>query len=289
MHLIKRTTVMLAALATMPVFGQDIDAELLPEEEEPLRRYTVEVIVFRYAENVSVGTEVFLPDEPPPAEEPVLDEEGNPIDEELVDQLIEEVEEAIVEETVEEPELTEEELLEQARRYELVMLAEEELELLEFYEHIERLDVYEPLLHFGWTQPTLPLAETRSRVLEEFVTPPEGLSGEFSLYLERYLHLTVNLELDAEDTPVDTEVPEVEQEPVAWYDEAGYEIIEPQPVHYRIQEDRIFKNGDLRYFDHPRFGVLAKITRVEEEEEEPELDDTGEMLGDVDLAVEPGE
>ena len=34
------------------------------------------------------------------------------------------------------------------------------------------------------------------------------------------------------------------------------------------------KNGELRYFDHPKFGVLAKITRVEEPEAgelEPQL------------------
>jgi hypothetical protein len=50
------------------------------------------------------------------------------------------------------------------------------------------------------------------------------------------------------------------------------------PVRYRIDEDRIFRNGELRYFDHPKFGVLAKITRAED----VELQD-GEMLGDMEL------
>jgi hypothetical protein len=51
----------------------------------------------------------------------------------------------------------------------------------------------------------------------------------------------------------------------------------PAPVRYRIFEDRIFKSGDLRYFDHPKFGVLAKITRVEEPgDEEPEAALLGE-------------
>ena len=36
------------------------------------------------------------------------------------------------------------------------------------------------------------------------------------------------------------------------------------PPGYRIQENRILKNGELRYYDHPKFGVLAKVTRVEE-------------------------
>ena len=49
------------------------------------------------------------------------------------------------------------------------------------------------------------------------------------------------------------------------------------PVRYRIEEDRIFRNGELRYFDHPKFGVLAKITRVEEEESDPDADEFTDM------------
>ena len=41
---------------------------------------------------------------------------------------------------------------------------------------------------------------------------------------------------------------------------------ETRPIRYSISEDRIFRNGELRYYDHPRFGVLARITRFEEEE-----------------------
>jgi hypothetical protein len=44
---------------------------------------------------------------------------------------------------------------------------------------------------------------------------------------------------------------------------------ELQPVRFRIQENRILKNGELRYFDNPKFGILAKVTRVEESEPEP--------------------
>jgi hypothetical protein len=54
------------------------------------------------------------------------------------------------------------------------------------------------------------------------------------------------------------------------------------PVRFRIQENRILKNGELRYFDHPKFGVLAKVTRVEEPAEEDEnsvIDETGTLAG----------
>ncbi len=50
---------------------------------------------------------------------------------------------------------------------------------------------------------------------------------------------------------------------------------ELRPVRYRISEDRIFRSGELRYFDHPKFGVLARITRADVA---PATDQT-ELLG----------
>ena len=46
-------------------------------------------------------------------------------------------------------------------------------------------------------------------------------------------------------------------------------------VFYRISEDRILRNGETRYYDHPKFGLLARVTRVEEETQT----DQGELLG----------
>ncbi len=41
-------------------------------------------------------------------------------------------------------------------------------------------------------------------------------------------------------------------------------------VHYRIFDDRIMKSGDIRYFDHPKFGLVIKIVRFEKSEEDDE-------------------
>ncbi len=58
------------------------------------------------------------------------------------------------------------------------------------------------------------------------------------------------------------------------------ELLRPpiDSIHYRIFEDRIVKNGDIRYFDHPKFGVIAKDTRFEEPEEDEFIDDTDDLL-----------
>ncbi len=56
--------------------------------------------------------------------------------------------------------------------------------------------------------------------------------------------------------------------------EATGELVSP-PVYYRISEDRILRNGEVRYYDHPKFGLLAKVTRVEAEAPA----NPGELLG----------
>ena len=260
-------------LLFLPLMAASALAQDTLEEDKQLdlRRYTVEIIIFSYAQNVSTGSEIFPPDVPLDVE--IMDD--IPLGEELEDtSTLESIPEVAAEpEAVEDPED------ETPDKYELVMLAEEDFGLVETYEHLERLDAYEPLMHFGWTQPTYPDEEVEARPLSSFATPPNGLEGELTLYLSRYLHLAIKLQLDESfaDGPVEDDLESTtirssfEDEPVNY------------PVRYRIDEDRIFRNGELRYFDHPRFGVLAKITRVEEEDPDSDPDefaDDMEMLGD---------
>jgi len=255
--------------------AQDVssDLELLEEVEPELRRYTVEVIVFSYAEDVSVGTELFLPDviEPEPELPEILEDDSIPT---FTDKA-EEIAQAVLEAAAEEEET----------RFEMVLLMQDELTMIDTLDRLDRLDAYEPLLHIGWTQTALPEDETPSLDLREFGRPPEGLTGDFTLYLSRYLHLVVNLELDAPET--EDAVLQFGEEPMQRepYESDGYEyygrFLEPEPVYeplrFKINENRLFKNGEIRYYDHPKFGVVAKILRFEIEEED-NTDDTEFLL-----------
>jgi len=260
------TTILVMILISPMAAAQDVVAEETPE----IRRYTVEVIIFSYAEEVSVGTELFEPDEPPEEYSP-LPSEGEFVFED------QQPEPAPAEASVEPGE--------EPQGPEFILHIEDELTMTDILGRLERLDAYEPIMHFAWTQATYPQEETIAIELPALGEPPEGLTGSFTLYLSRYLHLVVDLTLDDPETPLD---PVAIEEPAFSYGDDrigfGYEDREMQPVRFRIQENRIFKNGDLRYFDHPKFGVLAKITRVEEEETdevEPEMlgDDPQELLG----------
>ena len=261
------TSVLLCATAG----AQDVssDLELLEEVEPELRRYTVEVIVFAYAEDVSVGTELFLPDviEPEPELPEVLEDET------------EEIAQAVLEAAAEDAAAEEE------TRFEMVLLMQDELTMTDTLDRLDSLDAYEPLLHIGWTQTALPEAETPRLDLREFGQPPAGLTGDFTLYLSRYLHLVVNLQLDApetEEATVHFGEEFLQDDP---YEIDGYEyygrVLEPEPMYeplrFQISENRLFKNGEIRYYDHPKFGVVAKILRFEIEEED-NTDDTEFLL-----------
>ena len=229
----KLTYSLLSLLLILPAVAQEPADDI---EEQEIRRYTVEVIVFKYAEDVSSGSEVFLGDKIEFDEDELETLELRPF--------------RSVGDFKPLPDI------------EFVLLEEEDYQLTEALGRLQRLDAYEPIMHFGWTQATWPEEQTKPLSLHRFAIPPADLHGSLTLYLSRFLHLVVDLQLDAPAaSPLD------------------YSTIQPQrgPIRYVINENRILKNGELRYYDHPKFGVLAKVTRVEEDEEEdPE---ESELLG----------
>ncbi len=229
-HRLQKLAVQILAVAIIAptlLLAQD---ELLDETPVPIKRYTVELVVFSYKENVAVGTELFPADQ--------------------IELPTEEIEAIVVEERV--------------RRHPdavgltALFLSEEEFTMHNVVEQLELLDAYDPIMHVGWTQAGFPQEDTDAMDLSVFGEPPVGLDGSFTLYLARYLHLVVDLSMDA---PV--EVIEIEFDDHSFY---ALEDTTPRdgPVRFRIQEDRIVKNGEIRYFDHPKFGVVAKVSRVEE-------------------------
>lgn len=227
--------------------GPADEAETATEDLEPVRRYTVEMIIFSYAEDVAVGSEVFVPEwiepeidlqatEPEPTDEPVAEDTEQP----------------------------------EAYRFEFQTLPDDELTMTDTLGRLERLDAYDPLMHFGWTQTTIAKEQTPTLPLARFAEPPAGLGGTLQLYLSRFLHLVVDVSLAAPEGSADEGARFGRFDaPVAVYSDErqveAYELGAYAPLRYSIFEDRIMKNGETRYYDHPKFGVITKVTRVEEE------------------------
>lgn len=230
------TTLFAALCSAPPAAAQD---EAVPAE---IPRYSVEIILFRYGAGVPAGNERFLPDKPVPlagidselqdGDMPVFgDRPGTPLPPGAAEPLIEDPQEPPFD-------------------IELAITPRGQLGLRDIYDKLQRLDAYEPLLWTGWTQLAVDAASAPEIPLQRLGTAPASFDGSLQLYLSRFLHLVVDLTM--------TEQPDGSRMGIANRDG------QPQPVRLRIKEDRIMKNGDLRYFDHPKFGLLAKVVRLEE-------------------------
>ena len=261
------------------------------DELETVRRYSVEIIVFSYSDRASSASEVFIPDPVEvPAEtsfemetETLVDGNGlstrmeEPVaapDSDLapVAQIDEEMVPAFGDflGDFEDQELIE---LIVSDRIDLQVMMPDELTMTGIHDKLLLLDAYEPVMWAGWTQIALPEAETPSIRLRRLGTLPLDFDGDLKLYLSRFLHLVIDVTMDGDaPAPIEAEIND-RYEPFesGYLDEYGYPIhasaVLP-PLHYRIAENRIVKNEDLRYFDHPKFGILAKIGRYEQPIEE---------------------
>lgn len=103
-------------------------------------------------------------------------------------------------------------------------------------ESLEKDGRYRVLAYAGWTQVPTARNETKPVRISGSQALPGELDGAVTFYVSRFLHLGVDLRLRASDSKED------------------------DPVFYRISESRRVKSQETQYFDHPRFGLLVRIT-----------------------------
>jgi len=100
---------------------------------------------------------------------------------------------------------------------------------------------YRILAHARWLQ-SLDAKDIAKpvRITSSNPVNPGELDGTVRFFMSRFLHLSVNLRF---------------RDPAS-ADPAA-------PVIYQINEQRRIKSLELNYFDHPRFGVLARVVPVD--------------------------
>jgi len=245
--------------------------------DDGMPRYTVELIVFTYGADDSSGSEIFVPDKPkiiPDTDESAGDlppAEFSDGREDSLEGLTPGTEQGDVVPQEAPP----------REQIQLHLLEPGQYTMDDIYRRLEQLDAYEPIMRMAWTQ-TTPTKEVSPAVhLRALGTPPVGLDGSVTLYRGRYLHLVVDLALDAEgerqalsatDRLVAYGDNRTGDDRVGDEDGAEFGGMPRLPVRYRIAEDRIMKTGEVRYYDHPRFGVIAKVTKPDDPDD---LDGTG--------------
>jgi hypothetical protein len=115
-------------------------------------------------------------------------------------------------------------------------LAPAKFKLTSIYDTLRRSRSYQPLAHFGWTQPGYPRNDAKLLTINSMVPAGSGVVGQVALTRGRYLHLTVDLVYDAPGA-------------------AG----EPSQ-RFVLRQSRRMRSNERHYLDSPRFGVIAIVT-----------------------------
>lgn len=129
------------------------------------------------------------------------------------------------------------------------------LNLKESVDRLRQTEGLEVVLHTGWIQPGLSKNEAKAvhiyEGMKRHAYPSQSreiplanndaprLDGTLRLILARYLHLESDL---------------------IWRDTASDE---EKPVLFHLKESRRMRSKDIHYLDHPRFGLVVRVTPLE--------------------------
>lgn len=119
------------------------------------------------------------------------------------------------------------------RRGDFVDLPASDYQLTGARNRLERLGAYRPLAHLAWTQPASGRADAIAFELPAEISSQTGLRGSVTLFKERFMHLAVDLEMAGNSGA-------------------------------KIQESRRLRGDQTQYFDHPRFGVIARVRLLDD-------------------------
>jgi hypothetical protein len=134
------------------------------------------------------------------------------------------------------------------------------------YKRIIRLDAYEPLMHLGWVQPARSTEAAKPYQITTQSGSPVELTGTVTLYKERYLHLALDLAL--ESTSGDEVSEPAADIPAERVFGLNTPVNEDKPTEHvsathKLQQSRRIRLSTTHYFDHPMFGVIATVNRIE--------------------------
>jgi hypothetical protein len=115
-------------------------------------------------------------------------------------------------------------------------LAAAKFKLSAIADTLRRSRNYQPLAHFGWTQPGYPRGDAKYLPINAMVPASSGLVGQVALSRGRYLHLTVDLVYHAPGAD----------------GAVGQRFV--------LRQSRRMRSNERHYIDSPRFGVIAIVS-----------------------------
>jgi hypothetical protein len=149
-----------------------------------------------------------------------------------------------------------------ARFPDFVPLEDRAMQLTREYGRLARNDAYQPLLHLGWVQPAKVATEAVPYRFSFQDPERNDLSGSITVYRERYLHLDLDLALSPARDEYGAGSNFYTRDTLRQMRIGGRRL-------HKLTQSRRVNAPSWHYFDHPLFGVIARVDKIVVETDEP--------------------
>ena len=139
------------------------------------------------------------------------------------------------------------------------MAPRESWTLENIYNRLDRIKVYQPIIWNGWYQSLNKEDSSQIVSIRRLKNTLGLLEGNLRLYESKRgkLRLALDMSMLEENTyqPESKEISNLENT------NTSLESI-TELIRYPFSDDKEMKIDELRYFDHPKFGIIAKVTKI---------------------------
>ncbi len=170
--------------------------------------------------------------------------------------------------------IDDEQFASQANGFEL--LSNDQLQLTEQRNRLQRHAAFKPLLHLAWRMPVQ--SKSSARPIHLFggknYAGKWAIDGNFEIYLNRYLFIDSQLLIRQQSTtlvsaPQQPEFEVVDSENDVQVIKADESVFEPPQVNKQkiinealFAQTRRLRSGEIHYFDHPLMGIIVQIRKI---------------------------
>ena len=214
----------------------------------------IELIVFKYLDETSIGTEIF--------ERKVISNyervgDQNSIDTTITSQSI--LKDNSIIEVLEKINAIQLNEIPTDKNILFKLAPRESWTLENIYNRLDRIKVYQPIIWNGWYQSLNKEDSSQIVSIRRLKNTLGLLEGNLRLYESKRgkLRLALDMSMLEENTyqPESKEISNLENT------NTSLESI-TELIRYPFSDDKEMKIDELRYFDHPKFGIIAKVTKI---------------------------
>ena len=133
-----------------------------------------------------------------------------------------------------------------------VQLVAAQFKLTKVWDKLNQIEAYGPVLHIAWLQSARRETEAVPYDLVITAADPDIITGNLTLYKQRFLHLEIDLTMRG--------VSDMKVASASGFSSPSQFSSDNEESIYRMNQSRRIRAGNLQYFDHPWFGVISAVT-----------------------------